>query len=238
MNREKVKLKQELRNERKYLQDILSNHLKTPLNAQILALDILLDEKCGNLNKEQKELLENISASNSHVLHIAENILSKYKTDENFIVIKKTTNIKRILDKVLIGFNHIISSKNHTIIVNCGILPLDIDIDEKEISRVLSNLILNAIDFSPKNSTIKIKIINKGDCLEFEIEDEGFGMDKKRVKNLFLGNIKKIRNLRIIGTGLGLYLSKKIILAHGGNIKVKKTGKLGTIIWFKLPLVH
>ena len=118
MIKECTKLKHELKNEIEYFKDILANHLKTPLNAQIMALEILLDEKFGNLNKEQKELLENISASNVRILHILENILSKYGTGENNFYETKKVNIKEILDRVLNKFHHIINIKEQTFIIN------------------------------------------------------------------------------------------------------------------------
>ncbi|MBE7706952.1 MAG: HAMP domain-containing histidine kinase [Cyanobacteria bacterium SIG30] len=230
--------KKELNLEKDYFVTILTHYLKTPIRAQITALELLLNDKFGTLQKEQKTILNHLISSNQHIWNMAENILTKYQSDDEKILIKKKNcDIKKILNDVLDKLKFIICQNQQIIVLKAGFLPLNIEIDEQEISKVFSNLILNALDHSKKNSEITISLTNKGNFIEVEIQDTGFGIDKKILKNIFKKNLYDNRKYRKIGSGLGLYVCKKIIEAHNGEIYIKKTDKSGTNIVFTLPFV-
>ena len=141
--------KKELNLEKDYFVTILTHYLKTPIRAQITALELLLNDKFGTLQKEQKTILNHIISSNQHIWNMAENILIK----------KKNCDIKKILNDVLDKLKFIICQNQQIIVLKAGFLPLNIEVDEQEISKVFSNLILNALDHSKKNSEITISLL-------------------------------------------------------------------------------
>jgi len=113
-----------------------------------------------------------------------------------------------------------------------------IRIDSELISKVLSNLIDNAIKYSPENTTVFLATRETGDRVTVTIRDEGPGIPESEIPNLFsrFYRIKNDQNYRVKGTGLGLYLSKYFIEAHQGTIEVQSKNGAGTTFTLTLPV--
>ena len=117
-----------------------------------------------------------------------------------------------------------------------------IKIVKEEIYEVITNLLSNAIKYTPLNGNIKIESeINDKDVI-ISIQDNGIGIEKKDKEQLFtkFGKIERYGqelDVLIDGTGLGLYISKKIIELHGGKIWVESDGRnKGSTFFFSLPI--
>jgi signal transduction histidine kinase len=115
--------------------------------------------------------------------------------------------------------------------------------EQEQIHRVISSLLNNAIKFTPPNGKIKIKTEIKDGLIKFSIRDSGIGLTEEEKKLLFsqFGKIERYgQGYDIIsdGSGLGLYISKKIIELHGGEIWVESEGRnKGSTFYFTLPLI-
>jgi signal transduction histidine kinase len=98
------------------------------------------------------------------------------------------------------------------------------------------NLIQNAIDHSPKETTIRISMEWKGNCVQVNVEDSGPGVDPEMEPILFTPYMASAtKKFRALGTGLGLYLSKHVIEAHGGSIGYVREDP-GSLFYFTLPV--
>ena len=135
---------------------------------------------------------------------------------------------------------YLLEKKKQTIELN---LPkkLLVKIDKVKIDRVITNLLSNAIKFTPSKGKISLYLKIKEKNYEFSINDTGIGIEQKNITKLFRKfsriNLEKNLSINSEGTGLGLYLSKKIIDLHGGNIWVYSNGKdQGSTFYFSLPL--
>ena len=121
-----------------------------------------------------------------------------------------------------------ISVSDEQIIIRC---------DADRIARVITNLLDNAIKFSPKGGNITVSVEQAADAFKFSIADEGKGVPADKAEIIFerfkqsdsSGEIEKK------GTGLGLSICKAIVGAHGGTIGVGPNGERGSIFWFLLP---
>ena len=116
-----------------------------------------------------------------------------------------------------------------------------LNIDSFRISQVFSNLITNAIHASSESGTIYIEAINENDKITFKIKDHGRGLSKEQVRKLFgkfvvlESDLDKFSTFEK-GSGLGLYIAKGIIEAHGGKIWVESKGlEKGATFYFTLP---
>jgi signal transduction histidine kinase len=109
--------------------------------------------------------------------------------------------------------------------------------DQQTTNIILRNLLSNALKFAPENGLIIITVRNCGAYLEVEFADNGPGMSKKEIDNLFrLTPVGEgMPRSSIIGTGLGLYLSKEFTEKNGGKIKVKSSLGKGSRFIFSLP---
>ena len=204
---------------------ILVHEINNPLSSIKLATQ-LLDK---NISDDNKELIDIINKETSRIIEYIEK-LSIYNTD--FVINKKKPeNIHELIRYSL--FKLKLRSKKIKIIENFDpSLPL-VSVEKNLLIQVLENLFLNAYEASKfiKSSYIKvstnflfghtIKIPNlkenyKKNSLMITIEDNGKGIDKKKINNIFLPFFTTKKK----GSGIGLYVVKKIINQHGGNVKI------------------
>ena len=118
------------------------------------------------------------------------------------------------------------------------------NIEKEEIHDVLSNLLINAIKYTPPMGKIEIKTELKEDFVVISVRDNGIGFTNEQKKIIFqqFGKIERYGqglDLGIDGTGLGLYISKRIVESHGGKIWMESEGKdKGSTFYFSLPIIE
>ena len=110
-------------------------------------------------------------------------------------------------------------------------------IDGPRIGQVLTNLVSNAIKFSPAGKTVSIRAFQREDAVVTEVEDEGEGLRPEDIVRLFqrFGQLDMSKTRRAGGAGLGLAICKALVEAHGGEIGVSSTLGAGSTFWFTLP---
>jgi len=116
-------------------------------------------------------------------------------------------------------------------------LPL-IELDEPKIRQVIMNFIDNAIYYSKENTTIHVAVGQVGDEILLTVEDMGIGVPKEQQSKLFTKFYRatNARQQRPDGTGVGLYLAKKVIVEHGGKVVFSSVEGQGSTFGFRLPL--
>ncbi len=216
----------------------LTHDLKTPIRAEHRALEILQSETLGPLNDTQKELVSEIIQSNQYMARLVESLLTTYMYEEG----KVKLNMERldihwlIRQKIAVPLHTLAVQKQQTFLLNVPDEPAYIQGDAIEVQRVLNNLVQNAINFTPKGGKIILATeVNHGE-ITVNIQDTGPGIDPETQKVLFERYQSMAKKYQQVGTGLGLYLSKKIIEAHGGTIGVESKVGEGSRFYFTLPL--
>ena len=191
------------------------------------------------------ETLEDLSRSlrnASRLEHYIDQLMDVMKIDAKKIELNiKNENIKKIVDNTLKDLNFQIHERD----INIEILieeNLTLNVDPFRIAQVFWNLLSNAIKFSKKGGEIHISSYKKQNSQVFKIKDFGIGLTDSDIHQLFgkfvminqdIENFSKIKR----GSGLGLYITKGIVEAHGGTIKAYSEGKgRGTTFKFTLPL--
>ena len=116
--------------------------------------------------------------------------------------------------------------------------PVNIMADRDKISSVISNLIGNAVKYSPNGTVIEIKCVIDGDKVVVSVKDDGMGIKPKDIKNIFdrYYRVHSDHSKHISGFGIGLYLSAEIIHLHDGQIWVDSESGKGSTFYFKLPM--
>jgi signal transduction histidine kinase len=111
-------------------------------------------------------------------------------------------------------------------------------IDEGKIRQVIMNFIDNAIYYSDEETTITVSLTNEGGDIVFKVRDTGIGVPKAEQPHLFSKFFRatNARKQRPDGTGVGLFLAKKVIVAHGGSIVFESTEGEGSTFGFRLPI--
>jgi signal transduction histidine kinase len=201
--------------------NIAAHEFRTPLQP-ILGLSELVRNKIND--KEEKELLDVVIKNTKRLKNLTESILDITRFESNTVHLhKEEFNLDELIQTIITEFKNSLtdSKKIKFEYKNNNIDPLIVYADKNRISQVISNLINNSIKFIKKEGTIFIDIENRkrngnniNEIVLVKIKDTGSGIDNEILPNLF----KKFTTKSFRGTGLGLYICKSIIEAHGGKI--------------------
>lgn len=215
----------------------LTHDLKVPIIAEANMLEFFLQEKFGTLNEKQKEALENMKSSNKELLDLVQIVLETYRLKEDEIDLNlEKVSVKKFLDEIAEEMSYIAHKTNNNIVV---IVPenFDIRIDYLHFKRVLKNLVNNAILYGRSNTDIEISAERYGNNAQIIVKDYGKGISEEDLEKIFNKYFSACKKFRKIGTGLGLYLSKKIVEAHGGTLDVESKEGEYTKFFINMELV-
>jgi signal transduction histidine kinase len=214
----------------------LTHDLKVPIVAESNILDFLLNGKFGAINEKQTVALKNMQISNKELLNLVQIVLETYKIKDGGIKLRKE-NI------LLNGFIDEIIEETTPFANDAGLKVnfvkdrnIKVTADAMKLERVIKNLINNAIYHSNTKKDIDIKIGEIPGFITISVIDYGQGISQKDLGLIFNKYYTASKKFRKIGTGLGLYLSQQIILAHGGEITVNSEENVRTEFCIKLPL--
>ncbi len=224
----------------------MSHELRTPLNAIIGFSKLMSDD--SSLNAEQQENINLINSSGHHLLELINDILELYKIEAGAIELEETSCD---LYYLLASFKEIFKIKLEQQNINFNIVvaknvPQYIYTDAKKLRSCLSNLIANAIKFSPQGSiTLRVHFvdevaesgIDRGYRLCFEVEDTGCGIFSDELDTLFDAFTQANAGRKSLqGTGLGLAITRKFVQMMQGEIQVTSTVGKGSSFTFYIQI--
>ena len=219
---------------------VASHQLRGPLTGIKWYSQLLLTKKTGDLTEKQIDFIQQIYNSNERMIRLVNDLLdvSHIETGQKFAILKKTGDVVSLIRNVIKDQKNIFLAKKINVsFTNSCPNKLRFKFDQDKIFQVFSNLINNSIKYSKNN-----KIIININCLDkevvFSIKDYGFGIPKKQEGRVFERFFRgdNIATISTEGTGLGLYIAKSIVEAHGGKIWFKSEENSGTTFYFTLPL--
>lgn len=214
----------------------LTHDLKIPIIAEANMLDFFIDEKFGKLNKKQKDALTSMKESNQELLDLVQVVLDTYKIKEGEIDLSiKSVSVKKLLTDIISEMDSIAKKNQNNLVLNLR-SDFNINIDKFQMKRVLKNLINNAILYGRKNTDIEINVKREWDNISISVKDYGKGIKKEDVAQIFNRYFSTSKSFRKVGTGLGLYLSHKIVKEHGGELIVQSEENNGSEFIIKLPV--
>ena len=215
----------------------LTHDLRTPLLAAIQTLKFFLDGSLGVLDEKQTVLLSTMLHSNEDLLGLVNALLEVYKFESGKLTLCKTIfPPKYLIEQCFDELKPLADNKNIEFILNCDISD-DVEIlaDKGEIKRVMINLCGNAVNYTNKNGKIEVFAKAQAGDFIFSVNDNGNGIPKEDIPLLFTRFSQGTSKKRSTGTGLGLYLSRQIVEAHGGKIWLESKLQKGSEFSFILP---
>ena len=211
----------------------MSHDIRSPLNNIKSILHVL---KLESVNQEHIDLV-NVSLANcDSVMEIVEDLLdfTKYQLGE-LSSKQEVFDLAQVLKEVVANYSHSANSKGLEIITNSELENLYVTADSRQIKRVISNLIANAIKYTDLGK-VEISAEYIGSGLELSIQDSGIGMSDEQLRDLFTP-FKRFASSKADGIGLGLTLSKIIIEKNLGKIRVDSVLGEGSKFTLSLPAV-
>lgn len=216
----------------------MSHELRTPLNAIIGFTTLILQGMVGEINEEQKKQLALVDSSAHHLLSLINDVLDIAKIEADRVELSLGDFALDDLLIEVIGTLSPIAELKKINLSNEAPEGIMLYSDKRRLTQVLINLTGNAIKFTEHGSVMIVADLLKGDKLKVSVIDTGVGLKKKDIEMLFVPFQQAGDSLvkKQEGTGLGLYLSRKLVNLLGGDISVKsKLGK-GSEFTFTLPL--
>ena len=213
----------------------LVHDLKNPLLGNNRILDLL--NKRNLPEQDREEITRALKLSNDRMLTLVNNMLDVYRNDAGLI--KAVIGEFAIYDLVEACITELgpLATSRQTEIKNNTQTNLKIKADNHLLSRVLLNILDNAIKFSRENSVIYIQTSLKYEKVFVSVKDTGIGIPKESIKKIwdrfYKSDLSRGKDKK--GTGLGLAIVKEIIQAHGENIDVISTQGVGSEFIFTLP---
>lgn len=214
----------------------LSHELKTPLTSLALSAE-LLERGKNNLDPKQRDLLATISEDIGRIRHLADDLLNLARGETGTISIRSiTVDLAGLIRAVMNTFALQAEQKGVTLKASITDTAPEVLADPVKLSWVVSNLIGNAMRYTPTGGTIMVSSASGDDTVRFQVSDTGPGVAPEIRDHLFERYAQWSANGAEPGSaGLGLAIAKEIVEAHGGRIFVESTVGKGTCFTVELP---
>lgn len=220
----------ERRRRERFQREILStttHDLKGPLGAIAVSCDVLLDTPPAD--NRVHVMLERISSSASSAIQLIEEFLSLRRIEEGAFVLRPAvTDVRSIVSRVVENFQLSAKTRGVDLVWNGEKEGIEGCVDVLGFERVLANLISNGIKFTPKGGSVSVEIKRNPTGLTLSVRDLGAGMEPSDAQRLFNRYGRLASHAQVSGTGLGLFIVKCIVSAHGGSIDVTSALGKGT----------
>ncbi|WP_313183474.1 sensor histidine kinase [Sphingobacterium siyangense] len=215
----------------------VSHELKTPIASIRMGIQLLENKRIGELNEEQKDLLEGIADDTERLLKITGELLDIAQVESGTIQMKlNPATIGPIIDYALLANRSMLEQKKIQLQVELEEeLPM-VFIDNEKTAWVLTNLLSNAIRYSDEGGAICLAVKRMGARVLLRVEDQGQGIPVQYLAKIF-DRYFRVPGGTKEGTGLGLSISKEFIESMGGEIDVQSVFGTGSAFFVYLPIV-
>jgi len=214
----------------------ITHELLTPLTSIKGFVELIDDETMGKINAEQKKSLEIIKRNSERLIRLIKELLDTSNLENNKLGLQfRLVSVNSILSRTIQDIHPQANDKQITIIKDIQQIP-EIWGDEERLVQVLTNLLINAIKFTPHEGKITIRAAEDIEHVKISISDTGIGIPADKLKNIFdrFYQIDGSASRKYGGVGLGLSICKSIIDRHFGTIWAESNGH-GSTFHIVLP---
>ncbi len=216
----------------------MSHELRTPLNSIIGFLGVVLQGMSGELNTKQKDQLGRAYHSSKHLLSLITDVIDISKIEAGFLqVYIEQFELVTLFTEVQHAVQHIVEDKRLTLTIDCPV-GIHLETDRKRLYQVILNVVSNALKYT-EQGTVNVIAHIKAKQLLVTVEDTGIGIGKADIASLFKPFVRIDSPLKIktLGTGLGLYLTRKILKQLlSGDISVTSQLGQGSTFTIRIPI--
>ena len=218
----KNRYNEKLQKERNKFTCILNHDIKTPLLAQIQSLELVLKERFGKLNDEQKNILEEILNSNYFLFEIISNtiFLAKYESEKPQPKLENIDIIEQIEDCCNMVKNFAQEKSQKIIIKTNKKNEIKLKADRLMIQKIIFNILSSSVSYGFEKSDIEIMVKESKNSISFCTRNKSIYMTKEKINSLFEDK-KNLCDFNQLGMSLNLNIAKKLINAHNWDIIAK-----------------
>jgi len=219
---------------------ISAHQLRTPLSAIKWTLQLLLTGDLGKITAEQRDFIEKINISNERMIYLINDLLNVARIEEGrYIYDLELCDIGELVRSVVQSYNDGAKRKK---------IKLELEMPQKRISKIkvdtekinlaISNLVDNAIKYTPESGQVKVSLIKNDREVQISVKDTGIGIPDNQKERMF-GKFFRASNAmkkQTEGSGLGDFIVKNIIEAHGGKVWFDSKENKGATFYCTIPI--
>ena len=219
---------------------MVSHELRSPLASIKQLLTVVLDGLAGDLMDKQRDLLSRSQSKIQGLLELINDLLDVAKIESGHGFQQQVPlSVAEVLEQTVALMKTRAESQQVALRLELPPqLPL-IQADPRSMEELFTNLISNAVNYSPEGGEVDVSVVSHGDYLVVKVSDTGVGIDPEEVPKIFdkFYRVKHPKTRQVIGTGLGLAIVKGIVESHRGSIEVESRPGIGTTFRVLLPAI-
>jgi DNA-binding response OmpR family regulator/nitrogen-specific signal transduction histidine kinase len=234
-----VKAKEEAERSNKFKDQFLStmsHELRTPLNAVLGFSDLLGEERYGPLNERQQRYIKHIHNGGKHLLRLINDILDLSRIEAGRLqLVVENVRLENCFAEAIDTLRPLADQKSHAL--RSGAENLTVRADGTRLRQILTNLIGNAIKFTPEGGRIELTATTANGVARVEVRDSGPGIPLEQQQRIFEAFYRLSHSEKVAeGTGLGLAITQRLVELHGGKLGVESAPGSGSCFYFTLPI--
>lgn len=216
-----------------------SHQLRTPLTSVKGYISMVMEGDAGKLSAPQQKLLQEAFNSAQRMVYLIGDFLnvSRLQTGR-FTLEPRKTDLAQVVSDEVSQLESTAQRREITLVYHHPVQFPIVALDENKIRQVIMNFIDNAIFYSKSGGRVDVALVSTGTEIRFEVHDNGIGVPEAERHKLFTKffRAKNARRVRPDGTGIGLFMAKKVIAAHGGSLVFDTKENRGSTFGFILPI--
>ncbi|MEV8251808.1 ATP-binding protein [Microbacterium sp. NPDC076768] len=217
---------------------MISHELRTPLSAIIGFLDLLQNDPAQPLTDDQQEFVGIIERNAKRLLNLVGDLLFTAQVESGrFPLEREECDVAELVSSAVASAGPHAQREGIDLVADVGTSPVTVVVDAGRVGQAIDNLLSNAIKFTPRGGTVTARVEQNDGGIELSIADTGIGIPEDEQGMLFTRFFRASTATRnaVPGVGLGLTITRAIVLAHGGSMDVKSQEGVGTEFRFVLP---
>jgi PAS domain S-box-containing protein len=221
---------------REELLAVVSHDLKNPLHGLRLMSDLLLEMVPADDRYGARPHLEAIRRGVRRTLDMLRDLSEQARIEAGHLVLEKGGHcLRALVDDVVELLSPLAAEKQIALARTAAVPAIGISCDRARVLQILSNIVGNAVKFTPPGGEVALDVTVGQVAARFVVRDSGPGIDAHQLGHIF-ERYWRADEQRAPGSGLGLFIAKEIVEAHGGDIGADSVPDRGTTVWFTLPL--
>ncbi len=215
----------------------VAHEFRTPLTSLRMAVHLCTEQVAGPLTDKQAELLHGAREDCDRLQGMVDDLLDMSRIESGRVEIYPLpAETADLMTAAVDEFKAEADAKGVRLVVQEPLTEMNVMADRQRIGHVFSNLLGNAVRYTPKDGSITLGAELTDGSVRFTVTDTGSGIPEEYQERIF-EKFFQVPGSKTKGTGLGLYIAKEIVRAHGGDIGVKSKWGEGSSFWFTLPRV-
>ncbi len=213
----------------------VSHELRTPLTCVRTSVDLLQATSAG-LSAQQIDLLHTINHHVSRLEALVADLLEITKLEAGRVTLsRQPTDPTHLVQRVVEALRPLTDHKRQTVSLHCPDTVRPVELDRRRIEQVLTNILSNAIKFTPRQGQIEVTVADTAAGLQVCVADNGPGISPAEQGRIFDKFYVVADGRGLAGVGLGLYIARQLVELHGGRIWVESEPGRGSTFCFTLP---